>query len=116
MVEVLKLMQGGFPCRAHFNDLYQMYKAVLPAKLARLDPRLFCEALFRAVGMRHEDFRFGMSRVFFRAGKVCVYSGTLYTVRVEHFEVFLILRFSWVADDTKIIHVESVLLPAKFSK
>ncbi len=76
MVEVLKLMQGGFPCRAHFNDLYQMYKAVLPAKLARLDPRLFCEALFRAVGMKHEDFRFGMSRVFFRAGKVCLYSGT----------------------------------------
>ncbi len=25
---------------------------------------------------------------------------------VEHFEVFLISRFSWVADDTKIIHVE----------
>ena len=44
MVEVLKLMQGGFPCRAYFNDLYQMYKAVLPAKLARHDPRLFCEA------------------------------------------------------------------------
>ncbi len=30
----------------------------------------------------------------------------LYTVRVENFEVFLISRFSWVADDTKIIHVE----------
>ncbi len=28
------------------------------------------------------------------------------TVRVENFEVFLISRFSWVADDTKIIHVE----------
>ena len=28
------------------------------------------------------------------------------TVRVEHFEVFLISRFSWVADDTKIIHME----------
>ncbi len=28
------------------------------------------------------------------------------TVRVEHFEVVLISRFSWVADDTKIIHVE----------
>ena len=70
MVQVLKLMQGGYPCRAQFNDLYQMYKAVLPAELARLDPRLFCEALFRAVGMRQEDFNFGMSKVFFRAGKV----------------------------------------------
>ncbi len=28
------------------------------------------------------------------------------TVRVEHFEVFLISRFSWVVDDAKIIHVE----------
>ncbi len=28
------------------------------------------------------------------------------TVRVENFEVVLISRFSWVADDTKIIHVE----------
>ncbi len=26
------------------------------------------------------------------------------TVRVENFEVVLISRFSWVADDTKIIH------------
>ncbi len=32
-------------------------------------------------------------------------------------EVFLISRFSWVADDTKIIHVEGgIILPAKFSK
>ncbi len=29
-----------------------------------------------------------------------------YTVRVENFEVVLISCFSWVADDTKIIHVE----------
>ena len=46
------------------------YKAILPEKLARLDPRLFSEALFRAVGMGHDDFRFGMTKVFFRAGKV----------------------------------------------
>ncbi len=32
------------------------------------------------------------------------------TVRVE------ISRFSWVADDTKIIHVKVELLPAKLSK
>ena len=41
------------------------------------------------------------------------------TVRVEHFEVFLISRFSWVADDTKIIHVYgrwNYIIPAKFSK
>lgn len=48
------------------------YKAILPEKLARLEPRLFSEALFRAVGMEHDDFRFGMTKVFFRAGKVII--------------------------------------------
>jgi len=38
--------------------------------LAKLDPRTFCNALFRAVGMDNEDFQFGMTKVFFRPGKV----------------------------------------------
>ncbi len=39
------------------------------------------------------------------------------TVQVEIFEVFLISCFSWVVDDTKIIHVEGgITIPAKFSK
>ncbi len=35
-----------------------------------------------------------------------VRASSVHTVRVENFEVVLISRFSWVADDTKIIHVE----------
>lgn len=31
---------------------------------------LFFQALFRAVGMDAEDFKFGMTKVFFRPGKV----------------------------------------------
>ncbi|XP_062952222.1 unconventional myosin-VI isoform X5 [Cynocephalus volans] len=42
MVSVLDLMQGGFPSRASFHELYNMYKKYMPDKLARLDPRLFC--------------------------------------------------------------------------
>ncbi len=36
-----------------------------------------------------------------------------WTVRVEHFEVFLISRFSWVADDTKLIQVEGGITTSK---
>ena len=43
MVSVLDLMQGGFPSRASFHELYNMYKKYLPEKLARLDPRLLCK-------------------------------------------------------------------------
>ncbi|KYO28038.1 unconventional myosin-VI isoform X2 [Alligator mississippiensis] len=69
MVSVLDLMQGGFPSRASFHELYNMYKKYMPAKLARLDPRLFCKALFKALGLNEIDYKFGLTKVFFRPGK-----------------------------------------------
>jgi len=42
---------------------------MLPAKLTKLDPRFFCRALFKAIGLCEQDFRFGLTRVFFRPGK-----------------------------------------------
>ncbi|XP_051954529.1 myosin VIa isoform X2 [Xyrauchen texanus] len=69
MVSVLDLMQGGFPSRAPFHELYNMYKEYMPAKLTRLDPRLFCKALFKALGLNENDYKFGLTKVFFRPGK-----------------------------------------------
>nr|XP_045016062.1 unconventional myosin-VI [Jaculus jaculus] len=69
MVSVLDLMQGGFPSRASFHELYNMYKKYMPDKLARLDPRLFCKALFKALGLNEIDYKFGLTKVFFRPGK-----------------------------------------------
>ncbi|XP_051502334.1 unconventional myosin-VI-like isoform X2 [Myxocyprinus asiaticus] len=69
MVSVLDLMQGGFPSRAPFHELYNMYKQYMPSKLTRLDPRLFCKALFKALGLNENDYKFGLTRVFFRPGK-----------------------------------------------
>uniref|UniRef100_A0AAX7SCL5 Unconventional myosin-VI n=1 Tax=Astatotilapia calliptera TaxID=8154 RepID=A0AAX7SCL5_ASTCA len=69
MVSVLDLMQGGFPSRAPFHELYNMYQKYMPPKLTRLDPRLFCKALFKALGLNENDYKFGLTRVFFRPGK-----------------------------------------------
>lgn len=69
MVSVLHLMQEGFPSRTAFSDLYHKYKSFLPASLVKLDPRTFSHALFHAVGMDSNDFKFGLTKVFFRAGK-----------------------------------------------
>ena len=69
MTSVLELMQQGFPSRTPFSDLYVMYKKFLPPELARLDPRLFCKALFKALGLNDKDFKFGLTKVFFRPGK-----------------------------------------------
>uniref|UniRef100_A0A3B3ZX36 Unconventional myosin-VI n=1 Tax=Periophthalmus magnuspinnatus TaxID=409849 RepID=A0A3B3ZX36_9GOBI len=68
MVSVLDLMQGGFPSRAPFHELYNMYQKYMPPKLCRLDPRLFCKALFKALGLNENDFKFGLTRSLFRPG------------------------------------------------
>ncbi|XP_076444553.1 unconventional myosin-VI-like [Babylonia areolata] len=69
MVSVLELMQQGFPSRTQFSELYNMYKDYLPPELSRLDPRLFCKSLFKALGLDDKDFKFGLTKVFFRPGK-----------------------------------------------
>lgn len=62
-------MQQGYPSRTSFSELYQMYKQYLPPELVRLDPRLFCKALFKALGLNENEFRFGTTKAFFRPGK-----------------------------------------------
>ena len=69
MTSVLELMQQGFPSRTPFSELYNMYKKYLPPELAKLDPRLFSKALFKALGLDDNDFKFGLTKVFFRPGK-----------------------------------------------
>ncbi len=69
MTSVLELMQQGYPSRTSFAELYSMYKRYLPPELARLDSRLFCKALFKALGLDDNDFKFGLTKVFFRPGK-----------------------------------------------
>ena len=69
MTSVLELMQQGYPSRTLFSELYHMYQKHLPPELARLDPRMFCKALFKALGLDDNDFKFGLTKVFFRPGK-----------------------------------------------
>ncbi|KAM7534154.1 hypothetical protein Aperf_G00000109723 [Anoplocephala perfoliata] len=69
LTDVLMLMQQGFPSRTQFSNLYAAYKPILPPELRRLEPRLFFKALFHVMGMSDDDFKFGVSKVFFRAGK-----------------------------------------------
>ena len=70
---VLELMQAGYPSRTQFADLYSMYKKQMPPKMARLDPRLFCKALFQALGVNSTDFTYGVSKVFFKPGKFAAF-------------------------------------------
>ena len=63
MLEALQLMQGGYPSRTDFQNLYDMYKKYLPPLMANLDVRTFCEALLFALGSNENDFQFGYTKV-----------------------------------------------------
>lgn len=68
-ISVLELMEHGYPSRVPFGDLYNMYKSYLPPELARLAPRTFCEAMLQSLKLNTKDFKFGITKVFFRPGK-----------------------------------------------
>jgi len=84
MDSVLKLMQQGYPSRLSFNNLYQAYAHLLPPKLVRLDSHLFCRALFKAIGLNDEDFRFGSSKVFFKPSKFAEFDEIIRTSDEKH--------------------------------
>lgn len=69
MTSVLELMEHGYPSRVPFQELYNMYKSYLPPELAKLEPRFFCEALLQSLKLNNKDFKFGITRVFFKPGK-----------------------------------------------
>lgn len=66
---VLELMEYGFPSRVPFTELYNMYKSYLPPELAKLQARTFCEAMLHSLKLSDKDFKFGITKVFFRPGK-----------------------------------------------
>ncbi|XP_037027761.1 myosin heavy chain 95F isoform X1 [Bradysia coprophila] len=66
---VLELMEYGYPSRVPFSELYNMYKSYLPPELVRLEPKTFCEAMLHSLKLNNKDFKFGITKVFFRPGK-----------------------------------------------
>ncbi|XP_060526267.1 myosin heavy chain 95F isoform X2 [Cylas formicarius] len=69
MTSVLELMEHGFPSRTPFADLHGMYQDYLPKELKLLPPKTFCEAMLHSLKLQDKDFKFGITRVFFRPGK-----------------------------------------------
>ena len=72
-----------------------MYKAFMPSDLLRLDPRFFCKALFKALGLNDKDFQFGMTKVFFRPGKFAEFD-QLMKSDPENLRLLLVKVKKWI--------------------
>eukprot|EP00013_Stygamoeba_regulata_P023768 CAMPEP_0177647334 /NCGR_PEP_ID=MMETSP0447-20121125/10243_1 /TAXON_ID=0 /ORGANISM="Stygamoeba regulata, Strain BSH-02190019" /LENGTH=1221 /DNA_ID=CAMNT_0019149909 /DNA_START=85 /DNA_END=3750 /DNA_ORIENTATION=- len=88
MLEALVIMQAGYPTRCLFTDLHARYYDLMPKEISRLKPRTFCEALLVALDLEGgKDFQMGLSRVFFRAGKLAFMEDLMNGSMDDMFEV-----------------------------
>eukprot|EP00002_Diphylleia_rotans_P023997 TRINITY_DN472_c0_g1_i1.p1 TRINITY_DN472_c0_g1~~TRINITY_DN472_c0_g1_i1.p1 ORF type:complete len:1426 (-),score=359.75 TRINITY_DN472_c0_g1_i1:2688-6965(-) len=70
MMAALQLMHAGYPTRSPYDDLHKRFKSMLPESLLKLKTKDFCEALLMTLNIDRKDFALGVSRVFFRSGKL----------------------------------------------
>uniref|UniRef100_A0A915A296 Unconventional myosin-VI n=1 Tax=Parascaris univalens TaxID=6257 RepID=A0A915A296_PARUN len=70
-------------------------RTLLPQQLSRLDPRLFCKCLFHALGLNENDFAFGLTKAFFRAGKFAQFDQMLRQDKAEMLRL-ITLAASWL--------------------
>jgi len=72
IIEALRILKCGYPTRATYIKLHEVYGKILKPEPPNLNKRDFCEALLRVCGkgiIERSDFQLGLTKVFFRAGK-----------------------------------------------
>ena len=70
MVDAVRLLSAGYPTRVSFDQLEKQFKPLAPAKFQRLPPAMFSAALLTAFDLSHKDFLLGLTRAFFKSGKL----------------------------------------------
>jgi hypothetical protein len=71
MLAAVQLMARGYPSRCAFTELRDMFAAVPSlSRLTAFAPLRFSKALLSAVAMPGEQYRVGITRIFFRAGQM----------------------------------------------
>lgn len=73
IVETVRIFKQGYPSRKSFVELHNIYKPYLPIEIIELDAKTFCQLLLRSVGFNANDFKLGLTSVFFRAEKLSLF-------------------------------------------
>jgi len=66
----VRLLSAGYSTRLPFETLETQFKPLAPAKFQRLPANLFCVALLSAFDLGRSDFLLGLTKAFFKSGKL----------------------------------------------
>lgn len=72
MLEAVRLLNAGLPTRCALDEMHRRYATALPDEMRALDVVSFCQAFCAALGLRRADYQIGITKVFFRAGKLAL--------------------------------------------
>merc|ERR1712042_103544 len=72
VLEGIRICRKGFPSRMGFNDFKQRYQILAASAIPPgfIDGKVACEKLIEALQLDENEFRIGLTKVFFRAGIV----------------------------------------------
>merc|ERR1711962_1033230 len=70
VLEGIRICRKGFPSRMRFNDFKQRYQILAASAIPAgfIDGKIACEKLIEALQLDENEFRIGLTKVFFRAG------------------------------------------------
>ncbi|CAI8048328.1 Unconventional myosin-Va [Geodia barretti] len=71
VLETVRLSAAGYPSRWTYNEFFQRYRLLLASgQVRREDVRQMCEYILRISIQDSSQYRFGKTKLFFRAGQV----------------------------------------------
>ncbi|XP_056406583.1 myosin-4-like [Hyla sarda] len=71
VLEGIRICRKGFPSRIHYGDFKQRYKVLNASAIPDghfIDSKKACENLLRSIDIDHTQYKFGHTKVFFKAG------------------------------------------------
>lgn len=72
VLETIRISAAGFPSRWTYGDFFSRYRPLVRSAkdVNRSDPQQTCEKIVNGMISDEDQFRFGKSKIFFRAGQV----------------------------------------------
>lgn len=84
VLETIRISAAGFPARETYENIFNMFQQLLDVKeVDKSDPKSSCERLMQKYIEDPDKYRFGKTKIFFRAGQLALLDKLLSDRRVR---------------------------------
>nr|AAF12809.2 myosin heavy chain V [Doryteuthis pealeii] len=84
VLETIRISAAGFPARETYENIFNMFQQLLDViEVDKSDPKLSCEKLMQKYIEDPDKYRFGKTKIFFRAGQLALLDKLLSDRRIR---------------------------------